>query len=115
MPKARRAFPALFRRQYLTALFGACVLWPSLGSLDLARARAAYDFKTAAEGWAWSQIKQGEVADFNKHCGTPRLDSTNEEDNRWLDDCRKLPARFLVDLFTQAQWQEQVPSKGVRI
>src|SRR5262245_45356376 len=91
MPKAQRALPVLSRQRYLTGLLGACALWMALGSHDLVLARAAYgDFNTNAEGWAWSQIKQGEIADFNKHCVTPVLDPRNEKDKRWHDDCRKL-------------------------
>ncbi len=49
MPTARRAFAALFRRQYFRALLGACVVWLASGPLDVALARTAYgDFKTAA-------------------------------------------------------------------
>jgi hypothetical protein len=109
-----RPLAPLRARQFLKALLGACALWLAFGSLDLARA-AHGDFKTAAERWAWSQIKQGEIADFNKHCGTPRLDPKDEKDARWQDKCRMLPARFLVDLLTGPPWREQVPSKGVRI
>ena len=89
-------------------LWGACALWIGLGALDSALARAAHgDFETAAENWAWSQIEQGEVADFNKRCGTPDLDPNDEKDKRWQDDCHKLSPRFLVDLLTRARWQQR--------
>src|SRR5262245_54289619 len=84
-----RPLPPLGVHQILTALSGVCALWLAFGALDIAQARPAHgDFKTAAERRAWSQIKQGEVADFNKHCGTPRLDPKNEEDKRWKSECR---------------------------
>jgi hypothetical protein len=58
MPVCGARFLPFLPRQHLPALFGAFVLWLGLGSLDLALARAAQgDFQTAAERWAWSQIK----------------------------------------------------------
>jgi len=115
MPNALSTFLMLSPCRCLPRLLAALVLWLGLGSPNLASARGRYDDVKTPVGWAWSQIKQGEEADFNKRCGTPALDPKKDDDKRWQDDCRKLPARFLVDLLTRAPWRDAVPSKGVRV
>jgi uncharacterized protein YjbI with pentapeptide repeats len=112
---ARKPLLTLSPRRYVLALLGALPICLGLGALDVAWAQAPYDDIKTAEGWAWSRIKQGYMADFNQHCGTPPLDPKNEEDANWQNDCRKLSARFLQDLLTRAPWRDAVPFEGVRI
>jgi uncharacterized protein YjbI with pentapeptide repeats len=96
-------------------LKGALVLLVGLSSLCLGTALAGYDDIRTVEGWAWSHIKRGEIADFNRRCDTPMLDPKKEDDARWKDDCRQLSADFLRNVLTQAPWKEATTFAGVRI
>ena len=95
-----------------TAVSGVLAMLLGLGS---ALAQGPYDDPSTAEGWAWSQIERSNSADFNERCQTPALDPRDENDARWQDDCRKLPARFLQDLLTRAPWREAIPFGGIQI
>jgi hypothetical protein len=79
-----------------------------------ASAQELYDDIKTPEGWAWSEIKQGRIADFNFRCMTPVLDA-RQQDERWANNCRRIPASFLVNVLTREPWREQVPPSGVAI
>jgi hypothetical protein len=86
----------------------------SLG-LGSALAQEPYRDPNTAEGWALPQIERSEMADFNERCNTPALDPNDEKDERWRDDCRTLPARFLQDLLTRSPWRDGLPFAGIQI
>jgi hypothetical protein len=86
----------------------------SLG-LGSALAQEPYRDPNTAEGWALPQIERSEMADFNERCNTPALDPNDEKDERWRDDCRTLPARFLQDLLTRSPWRDALPFAGIQI
>ena len=76
------------------------------------RALAWSENPTTPEGWAWNQIKEGNSADFNEHCGVT-LDPHKADG--WDDRCRQIPSQFLVDVLTMPRWQNQVTRRGIRL
>jgi hypothetical protein len=83
------------------------------GILELtvpAAADARYDDVATPEGWAWSQIKQGRVADFTQHCPGAVPPASSKD-----DPCRALDGRFLVDVLTSASFRDVLTFSGVDI
>src|SRR5882672_317573 len=115
MSKVPSALLTFLSYQCQLVLLGSLTLWLSCGAPDAAFAQAPYDDTKTAEGWAWSRIKQGDVANFNERCLTPALDPKKENDTRWEDICRRLSARFLEDVLSRMPWRESVPFAGIQI
>lgn len=117
-----------FSPSIFAVVFLVLAIWGGLGRLDAALARggkalsisrtAAAEWWSEAERWAWSQIENGETADFNKreNCGqAPAPDEKNEHDKAWRDPCRTVRADFVKDILTKAPWREATPLEGVNI
>ena len=78
----------------------------------IAWAQVPYDDDKTPAGWAWSQIRRDEIADFNQHC-MKELDPRAETE--WGDPCRQILAQFLMDVLTKPKFRYQIPQHGVRL
>lgn len=68
---------------------------------------------TEAERWAWEQVRQGEVADFNARCG--KLDPHKGNDPGWQNEDRQLSQRFIEDVLTCKPWKDALHRLGLMI
>ena len=61
-----------------------------LAFVTTARVRGPYDDERTSVGWAWKQIRNGQIADFDVRCGTlnPRAK------DGWNDCCRLIRPDF---------------------
>jgi hypothetical protein len=74
------------------------------------QAQEPYEDETTAVGWAWKQIRNDEIADFNRKCGQT-LDS--HVSAGWNDPCRQIPAQFLLSVLTKPEFRDRVPRHRV--
>ena len=68
----------------------------------------------AAETWAWGQIAEGRVADFDALLGTVK-GSGKQTDDRFADPRRVIGAPFLHAVLTREQIRRSIPPEGVGI
>ena len=68
---------------------------------------------TVSEQWAWDQIRTGNAADFQQHCG--ELDPGSQKDARWHDSCRAIRSAFLEQLLTDPAWSKALRRQGVHL
>ena len=69
---------------------------------------------TEPEKWAWIEICEGRIANFNKHLNG-KLDPRNPAyDGKWSDE-RKLSSIFLETILLYEPFRSAIPRQGVRI
>jgi uncharacterized protein YjbI with pentapeptide repeats len=113
MPLNAHSLYGVFRSCSRAVLFATITICSGIGGQALAQ--GSNDTKTPSESWARSQLEQGKAADFNYHCKSPALDPRAVYEPRWRDDCRRIPASFLVNVLTGGPRRQQVPFAGVTI
>jgi hypothetical protein len=75
-------------------------------------AQAAYNDPKTPEGWAWAQIRNDRIANFNARCGR-EIDPHRKEG--WDAPCRQVSPQFLVDILTKPKLRDQVGQHGAHI
>ena len=66
------------------------------------------------EGWVWSRVQEGQIANLNERCGTQELSPTTTG-SHWNDPCRVISASFIKRILTQEPWRSAIPYRGLRI
>jgi hypothetical protein len=78
--------------------------------LDDRRAQNPYDDETTPAGWAWKQIRNDQIVDFNLKCQKTLDPHVN---TGWDDPCRQIPSQFLVSVLTKPEFRDHVPRHRV--
>ena len=74
---------------------------PALGQMT-------YDDATTPEGWAFAQLKRGEIADFRNKC-------TLADQRPAPAACRTLSHQFIEDIASGGNYASAIPHQGVRV
>ncbi len=69
---------------------------------------------TKPEKWAWTQICEGRIANFNKRLNEKLDPRKPDHDDKWSDK-RKLSSRFLETILLYEPFRSAIPRRGVRI
>ena len=68
-----------------------------------------------SEIWAWTEICEGRIANFNRRPGNETLDPRNPKHNsKWKNEGRTLRSDFLRTILTNEPFRSAVPYRGVR-
>jgi hypothetical protein len=71
---------------------------------------------TETEGWAWARTQRDEIADLNLRCDpSGKTGLEPHTDAGWNDDCRKIGAKFIINVLTDPRWRDQIKQHGVHI
>jgi hypothetical protein len=65
-----------------------------------------------AEDWAWSRIRDDEIADFNARCNGQLKPYTRKG---WEDPCRQISPDFVMRLLTRREWRDWLQRSRVRL
>ena len=70
---------------------------------------------TDAEKWAWNEICDGRIADFNRRLNEVLVPGNSSHRERWADGRRTLSPRFLKTILLFEPFRSATPFSGVRI
>ncbi len=69
----------------------------------------------SAEDWAWTQLRNDQVADFNTREGCNGQLVPYQKTKAWDAACRQISPQFIVQILTRREWLDQLPRLRVRL
>lgn len=100
------------RNSAVAFMVSVIALWVPLGASAKVSATQRYGALSSAEMWAWSRIRKGEVADFDRRCGCLHPGS---QIVGHANTCRDISSDFLVTVLTSKQWLDHIPFEGLEV